>query len=168
MIGMDLSWDNVFMSGYTVYNHEHQQWEAYDVSEPELSTRKVFQITEDTPNGYYPSVRALKDYTVSKEDVLQVLNKKTDNEPQKVYSANAMNQYIIAPVLQMLDEKEDIGNKITEIKDNHNDTQYPTAKAVYEFGTFIFQAIEAQVDTQINELEERLTAYIGGIENGSY
>lgn len=178
IIGMDLTWNNIHLLGYSRYDEKNNVWITENVSEPELDGRKISIINEDTPDGYYPSVKGLKNYAVSKEDVLQVLNERIDNEPQKVYSANALNQYIIAPVrndlinindaISVLPNKEDTSNKVTEIDADSKHTQYPTAKSVFDFGVHIIETHQEQVDTQIAELEDRLTAYIGGIENGSY
>lgn len=113
---------------------------------------------------------------ITPDDVLQVLNDRADNEPQKVYSANAINEEVIKPTTmwfnKLVAEKENISNKSTSIDNESTNKQYPSAKAVYDFGLRVIEAHQEQVDAQMNELEERLMsgveALIGGIENGSY
>jgi hypothetical protein len=124
------------------------------------------------------SIESVKDLgsALTTDDILQELNDRTDNEPSEVYSANVVNMVVsmvrgdlgdILLVLQSLKK-----NTVTEIDSDNTDAQYPTAKAVYDFGVRVIEAHQEQVDAQMNELEERLMsgveALIGGIENGSY
>ena len=115
---------------------------------------------------------------LSLDDVLQEINNATNNEPQKTYSANVINREIVAPVtdhitrlwniveankkaLDGLGTKEDISNKVDEIViDDLHDGEYPTTKAVYNFGGLLYEHIVNEINGNLNEV----SALIGGAE----
>jgi hypothetical protein len=91
---MDINWNDVVMCGYTQYYEEAEAWYAKEVSEPEWDIRKVYKITEETPVGCYPSVKAVKDYI---DDTIENVRKYT-------YSVeNLGNKYTSGTTLKDLD-----------------------------------------------------------------
>jgi hypothetical protein len=122
----------------------------------------------------YDELHSELDNKLGADDVIAEFNKNATFEDNDVYSANAVNKEFnrqgayIDKKLAEIDAKEDVGNKVTEVDEDSTDDKYASAKAVYDFGTRILAIHQEQVDAQMNELEERLTAYIGGLDNGYY
>jgi hypothetical protein len=119
--------------------------------------------------------------------VLQELNDRTDNEPNKVYSANVINKDIIAVVTEYITKiYGDIGNinetlEMVEYSSNkvkefnllteYTSDQYPNMDAVMQMCRFILETHAADVDKRLEDLKaeiqgdlDTVSVLVGGAE----
>lgn len=174
---LDANYEYGIVEGFVILHHSPEsteyQWLAIgtDYHTWESSVRVGTTAFNDYHNLYLANNIKTLTAMLTTDDVLQALNDGADNEPNKVYSANVINGVVATItdyITRLFAEKENISNKATEIDNESTDKEYPTAKAVFDFGVRVIEAHQEQVDAQMNELEERLMAYIGGLDNGYY
>lgn len=104
-------------------------------------------------------------------DVLQELNNSTENEPNKVYSANVINKEIVEYFKRYVAQIS--GKLVTEIDltSGYEPEQYPSVDAVRELCKFVIDLHREEVNGQLADLEDRLqgdldlvSAIVGGVE----
>lgn len=134
-----------------------------------MSDRPIIGVTVGTP--FNPNIVSGGAGGVSLEDVLQELNKSTENEPNKVYSANVVNKDIVEPVTRYITQI--LGNLVTEIDltSGYEPEQYPSVDAVIELCLFIINAHREEVNGQLSDLKteiqgdlDEVSALVGGAD----
>ena len=98
-------------------------------------SNKVTEVTSDSSDVDYPSAKAV--YTIINDNIELVEN-----------MLNAIDERLD----DLEDNKENKANKVTEITSGSTDTQYPSAKAVYDLvGDIDFSAFEEK-DNKVTEI----------------
>lgn len=92
----------------------------------EDSTNKVTSISSSSTDTQYPSAKAVYDELENKADTSDVPTKTSDLDND---GADGSHAFITA---QDITGKENISNKVTSLSAESTDTQYPSAKAVYD------------------------------------
>ena len=140
-----------------------------------------------TPSTYAELKKYVEDLVANIEgglDVLQELNQRLDNEPNKVYSANVINKDIVAPVTEhikkLYEELENVkddyertelaSHKVREfnIVNRYTEEQYPNMQTALDMCGATIEVYRAEVNRQIENLKSEVGEMIGGIDNGLY
>lgn len=99
-------------------------------------------------NGLKAFMTSILNKFIKKTDTEQVSTLDIDSTP----TASSNNLVTSGGVASALSDKEDTSNKVTSISSSSTDTQYPSAKCVYD----MVGDIETALDTINDSLEDLL------------
>lgn len=81
-----------------------------------------------TTNGLTKLIQLIKSTFLPKTDVVEVSEVNVDNTPTQ----NSSNLVTSGGVYGALSDKQDVSNLVTSLSNSSTDSQYPSAKCVYD------------------------------------
>ena len=114
-----------------------------------ISSSLVNAINENSTNEEIPTAKAVYDFSVEKNDILQNYDPSVVPNSNNVYSANAILEMKNIVMKDIISKKEDASNKTTIIDGGSTDEEYPTAKTVYDFGVMIHDLTYEEIEKEI-------------------
>ena len=125
----------------------------------------------DFQNGFalgMVSGGVVTDGGITPNDVLQALNDKTDNEPNKVYSANVINNEVVKPVTEHITALYENVVPSVDIEKTYENAKVYSANAINRDVILPVQEILTQAEYTSNKVNEIDTDYMSQYTDDNY